>query len=169
VYLKECDINIENFDIAVNVLYNVVEQEFKKHPRFKEIISYEDILKIFYRSSSVATVYQILIEDYIRLIIESYIAYDTFLKNAYNSVISMDGDKAGIYLRTLICRLCRDENENEITNNFIKQFKNVIAEFNTKQNQKEKISYCESTIGKRNALVLYTMLSDFYICVVEHP
>ncbi len=162
MYLKECDTNIENFDVAVNVLYNVVEQEFKKYPGFKGIISYEDILKIFYRSSSVANVYQIPIEDYVKLTIESYIAYDTFLKNAYNSVIPIDGDKAGAYLRILICRLCRDEDGNEIINNFMEQFRNIIVEFNVRINPEEKISYCESKIGKRNALILYIMLSDFY-------
>lgn len=154
--------NIENFDLAVNILYNVVEQEFKKYPGFKEIISYEDILKTFYKSSSLANIYQISLEDYIKLIIESYVAYDTFLKNAYNSVISMNGDKAGTYLRTLIYRLCLDKNGNKITNNFMEQFKNIIVEFNIKINPEEKISYCKSKIGKRNALILYTMLSDFY-------
>ena len=162
MYFKECDMDIKDFDISVNILYNVLEQEFKEHPEFKKIISYEDILKIFYRTSSIATVYQIPLEDYIKLIIQSYIAYDTFLKNAYNSVISMDGDKAGIYLRTLIYRLCLDKNGNEITNNFMEQFKNIIVEFNIKINPEEKISYCESKIGKRNALILYIMLSDFY-------
>lgn len=162
MYFKECDMDIKDFDISVNILYSVLKQAFKERPELKKIISYEDILKIFYRTSAIATVYQIPLEDYIRLIIESYIAYDIFLKNIYDNNILMDADKASIYLRTLIYRLCCDKDGNEITNNFIKQFKNTIVKFNAMLNQEEKIFYCQSVIGKRNAVVLYIMLSDFY-------
>ena len=59
MYFKECDVDIKDFDISVNILYILIEQEFKEHPELKKIISYEDILKIFYRTSAIATVYQI--------------------------------------------------------------------------------------------------------------
>lgn len=60
------------------------------------------------------------------------------------------------------CDCGSDKDGNEIINNFMEQFRNIIVEFNVRINPEEKISYCESKIGKRNALILYIMLSDFY-------
>lgn len=162
MYFKECDVDIKDFDISVNILYILIEQEFKEHPEVKKIISYEDILKIFYRTSSIATVYQIPLEDYIKLIIQSYIAYDIYLKNIYNSVILMNGDKAGIYLKTLIIRFCYDNEGNEISNDFMKQFNKYSKEYNKITNMNDKLSYCQNIIGKRNAGILYIMLEEFY-------
>lgn len=127
MYFKECNMNINQFDITVNVLYVLVEKEFSENPQLKDIISYEDILKIFTRTSALATVYQIPIEDYIKL------------------VIQQDGDT--------VC---------EISNNFLDEFNNIIKEYNSKLNEENQITYCQDIIGKRNAMVLHIMLSEFY-------
>lgn len=162
MYFKECDMDIKDFDISINVLYDVVENEFENNPKSKEIISYENILKIIRKTSSTATLYRISIEDYIRLIFQSYVSYDKFIKENYLSVVSINGEQAGIYLRTLIIRVCCDKDGKTITENFIERFKKHINIYNQIVHIDDKLLYCQNLIGKRNAMVLYIMLQDFY-------
>lgn len=161
MYFEECDMNIKDFDVSINLLYRLIEDEFEKNPEIKKLLSYKDIMKTMNRTLSVATLYKISIENYIQLIFQSFMSNKS-LNEDYLNVRRINENYVHNFLKTLIIRVCCDEEGNTVADNFTKMFDKHVSFYNQIISSEDKFLFCQMLIGKRNAELLYVMLESFY-------
>jgi len=154
MYSSRLNRDIKDFDICLNYFLSLIESEYENYNIY---IPYEEIFETIKYSLFTADKYNISMENYVKFVTQANVAVIKYDK--------LNGIRAGIFLKTLIIRLCTIvDSKGEIiivSNNFINKFNKIIDNIKV-LNDKKLIEYCSDLIGVRNAEILEILIKEFY-------